>query len=160
MKTLRSQKGMAIPTVLVSLVALTALGLALTISTQGEVIVSGAQQRAMQSFHAADGGINYSLGVAANFDDPSNTTPFKLDTLGAPFSTWKSQLNTEVTVGVTYLPPVRLPPPGLRVSALKVSSFHFRLDSMGSLPGISGQPASVTSVEMEASKLGPYQPPA
>jgi hypothetical protein len=145
----KAQKGMAIPTVLVSLIALTALGMALTISTQGEVIVSGAQMRAMQSFHAADGGINYSLGLPGNFDDPSSTAPYQTESAGLPF---------KATVGVTYLPPVRLPPPGLRVSALKVASFHFRLDSTGRVTGTSGQPDSVTAVEMEASKLGPSAP--
>ena len=56
MKT--NEKGIAIPTVLVALVALTALGLAMSVATQGDVVVSGVQQRSMESFHAADGGIN------------------------------------------------------------------------------------------------------
>lgn len=142
----RSERGIAIPTVLVCLVALTALGLAMTISTQGEVAVSGAQQRSLQAFHAADGGINYSLGLPGNFDDPSDTAPYRTDTVySLPF---------KATVGITFLSPVRLPPPGLRVSALKVASFHFRLNSTGEAPATVGQVSS-TALEMEASKLGP-----
>jgi hypothetical protein len=142
----RSERGIAIPTVLVALVALTALGLAMSISTQGEVVVSGAQQRSMQSFHAADGGINYSLGLPGNFDDASDTPAYRTDTaFSLPF---------KATIGVTFLSPVRLPPPGLRVSALKVASFHFLLSSTGEAPVTVGQ-VSTTSVEMEASKLGP-----
>lgn len=142
-----NQRGIAIPTVLVCLVALTALTMAMTIATQGEVVVSGSQQRSLQSFHAADGGINYSLGLPGNFDDPSDTAPYRTDTgYGLPF---------RATVGVTYLPPVRLPPPGLRVSALKVASFHFLMTSLGEVTSVSGQPNSATSLEMEASKLGP-----
>ena len=140
------ERGIAIPTVLVSLVALTALGLAMTIATQGEVVVSGVQQRSMASFHSADGGLNYSLGLADNFDDPSDTAPYITTAAGLPF---------KATVGVTYLPPVRLPPPGLRVSALKVASFHFLLNSNGEVAAASGQPATQTNLEMEASKLGP-----
>jgi hypothetical protein len=141
----RSERGIAIPTVLVCLVALTALGLAMTISTQGEVSISGAQQRSLQAFHAADGGINYSLGLPGNFDDPSDTAAYRTDTVyGLPF---------KATVGVAFLG-TRLPPPGLRVSALKVTSFHFRLNSTGEAPAPVGQ-VSTTSVEMEASKLGP-----
>lgn len=143
----KTERGIAIPTVLVCLVALTALGLAMTIATQGEVVVSGSQQRSLQAFHAADGGINYSLGLAANFDDPSDTAPYRVDTTyGLPF---------RATVGVVYLPPVRLPPPGLRVSALKVASFHFLMTSLGEVPAAGSQPNSATSLEMEASKLGP-----
>ena len=142
-----SQRGIAIPTVLVCLMALTALGLALSISTQNEITISGIEQRSLQSFHAADGAINYSLGLPANFDDPSDTAPYRVDTVyGLPF---------RATVGVVYLPPVRLPPPGLRVSALKVASFHFLMTSLGEVAASSGQPNSATSVEMEASKLGP-----
>lgn len=140
------ERGIAIPTVLVSLIALTALGLAMTLATQGEVVVSGVQQRSIASFHAADGGLNYSLGLPGNFDDPSNTAPYVTTASGLPF---------KATVGVTYLPPVRLPPPGLRVSALKVASFHFLMNSTGEVAAVSGQPATVTALEMEASKLGP-----
>ena len=142
----RNERGIAIPTVLVCLVALTALGLAMTLSTQGEVAISGAQQRSLQAFHAADGGINYSLGLPTNFDDPSDTAAYRVDTVyGLPF---------KATVGVAFLSPVRLPPPGLRVSALKVASFHFRLTSTGEAPAPVGLVSS-TSLEMEASKLGP-----
>jgi len=141
------ERGIAIPTVLVCLVALTALGLALTLATQGEVVVSGVQQRSLQSFHAADGGINFSLGLPGNFDDPSDTAPYRTDTAySLPF---------RATVGVTYLPPVRLPPPGLRVSALKVASFHFLMTSTGEVTSPASQPNSATALEMEASKLGP-----
>lgn len=140
------EKGIAIPTVLVTLIALTALGLAMTVATQGEVVISGVQQRSMASFHAADGGLNYSLGLPGNFDDPSNTAPYLTTTAGLPF---------KATVGVTYLPPVRLPPPGLRVSALKVASFHFLMNSTGEVTAVGGQPPTVTALEMEASKLGP-----
>src|SRR5262245_1981474 len=145
MKT--TERGIAIPTVLVCLVALTALGLALSVATQGEVVVSGTQQRSLQSFHAADGGINYSLGLPGNFDDPSDTAPDRTATdYGLPF---------RATVGVTYMPPMRLPPPGLRVSALRVASFHFLMVSTGEVTGVAGQPNSATALEMEASKLGP-----
>lgn len=151
-RTTHGQRGIVIPTVLVSLVALTALGLAISIASQNEVLISGVQQRNMASFHAADGGINYSLGLVGNFDDPSDTPAYNTKTLGLPF---------KATVGVTYLPPVRLPPPGLRVSALKVASFHFLMTSTGELEvggphgGPPGQPPTVTAIEMEASKLGP-----
>lgn len=141
------ERGIAIPTVLVCLVALTALGMAMTIATQGEVAVSGSQQRSLQAFHAADGGINFSLGLASNFANTADTAPYRTDTAySLPF---------RATVGVTYLPPMRLPPPGLRVSALKVGSFHFLMTSTGEVPAATGQPNSATSLEMEASKLGP-----
>lgn len=140
-----SERGIAIPTVLVTLVALTALGLAMTIATQSEVIVSSVQERSMESFHAADGGLNYSLGLAGNFDDPSNTGPYHTEDLNLPFQS---------TIQVDYLPPVRLPPPGLRVSALKVASFHFLLTAVGEVDRPGGQD-TLTGLEMEASKLGP-----
>lgn len=146
------ERGIVIPTVLVCLVALTALNLAMSIASQSEVLISGVQQRNMASFHAADGGINYSLGLVGNFDDPSDTAAYNTEDLGLPF---------KATVGVTYLPPVRLPPPGLRVSALKVASFHFLMTSTGELAvvdphaGPAPQPPTRTAIEMEASKLGP-----
>lgn len=141
----RSERGIAIPTVLVSLVALTALGLAMSIATRSEVVVSGVHQRSMESFHAADGGLNYSLGLPANFNNPASTAPYSTKDRSLPFA---------ATVRVDYLPPVRLPPPGLRVSALKVASYHFLLTSVGEVQR-SGNENTVTGLEMEASKLGP-----
>lgn len=143
-----SERGIVIPTVLVCLVALTALGLAMSISSQNEVLISGVQQRNMASFHAADGGINHALGLPANFANTASTPPYTTDsTHGLPF---------KATVGITWLPPVRLPPPGLRVSALKVASFHFLMNSTGEVAvPHSGERSTLTSLEMEASKLGP-----
>ncbi len=145
--TTRDQRGIALPTVLVALVALSALALVMTISSRNELAVSGAETRSLRTLEAADAGLNYSLGIASNFADPSSKPLVDLRAQGLPF---------DGSMLVTYIPPRRLPPPGIRVSALKVSSYLFQLNSEGQVKASSvSEPPSITRLEMEASKLGP-----
>jgi hypothetical protein len=147
MKTPTSERGIALPTVLVALMALSALALAMTTTSRNEVVVAGVQTRTVHTLQVADGALNYALGIPANFADPSSKPAVNLRTAGLPF---------DGSVQVDYIPPRRLPPPGVRVSALKVRSYLFRLTSEGLVnASTTSLPSSSTQLEMEASKLGP-----
>jgi hypothetical protein len=142
------ERGIALPSVLVALFALTAVALAMTVSSRTEMTVSGTEMRSMYALQVADAGLNYALSIPSNFSDPVSQPAADLRTAGLPF---------DGSVTVTYEPPSRLPPPGIHVSALKVRSYYFLLTSVGLLKMPTGntEPNSTTNLEMEAAKLGP-----
>ncbi|GIW40421.1 MAG: hypothetical protein KatS3mg076_0998 [Candidatus Binatia bacterium] len=140
-------RGIAIPAVLVALVALTALALAVTYSSRNEVVTTALERWSVESLQAADAALNFALGLPASFADTADQPAVNLKTHGLPL---------DATVAIDYDPPPRLPPPGLDVSARKLRAYHFLLDARGYVRSkAAGEPDSTTALEMEVAKLGP-----
>ena len=103
----KESSGIALPTVLVALLTLSALALAMTVSSRNDVVLSGLEVRSLQTLQAADAALNYSLGISANFADTVSQPVVDLHALGLPF---------DATIRVDFEPPPRLPPAGIRVT--------------------------------------------
>jgi len=144
---MKRKSGIALPTVLLGLVALSALALAMTTATQNDIATSGIQERNMATLQIADAALNYTVGLSDNFANPVSQPPTDLRAAGLPF---------DATVRVNFEPPPRIPPAAIRVSAIKFKFYNFLLNSWGFLKATApSQLDSSTQLEMEVTKLGP-----
>jgi len=142
------ERGVALLSVLGVLAVLLVLGSLVAGSSRIESALSGSSKYSAAAFAAADAGLNYALGDANNFIDPTFTctphVPRQTSLGGAGLG-----IAGDVDVCFTFEGP---PPPVIKVSAIKFKAFHFDVDSTGA-----GPVNASSSLEMEAVRLGPAQ---
>ena len=143
-----NERGVALLSVLGVLAVLLVLGSLVAGSSRIESALSGTSKFSATAFAAADAGLNYALGDANNFIDPTFTcapaVPRQTD-LGAT----GMGISGDVDVCFMFEGP---PPPAIKVSAIKFKAFHFDVDATGT-----GPVNASSSLEMEAVRLGPAQ---
>ena len=145
------ERGIALLSVLGLLAVLLVLGSLVATSSRFEAALSGTSKQSARAFAAADAGLGYALGDADNFvqlgkgaciggADPGRYTD--LTAAGLP-------ITADVCVRFQY---ETVPPPEIRVSALRFKAFHFDMDATGTAPA-----NAESDLDMEAARLGPEQ---